>query len=539
MKILGSIWKNQLTTKLNENRREQINLQFSQTKYCDHNFYLSIHKYQSNRPEKYYSRIAFNEYSAFLSNELKENKEQLFALMDEQQHKISNALYLLSEINQYWWHDSLLDMDEHDLVRFCDVTLHSTYLKLIEGIYFHFLYLLAATLRSARGKADEGLDVYNCVEEIERSNKYHLTKPYSNTVRNGIAHGGIIYHQRKIRYTDKKGNTADLGIFEVIELVDDLLDYCNGIALATKLFYIQNSNKGIRVPQQLMIEELQAEADSPWWHIEGCLVSEFDTNKQLIIYVKSYTRDYLKVFFSAFLTGVLSEYFSPGYDRYFLHIRSNIALPGWASFNGPKLYEIRNTEPKSFDDYYPALENNLIFYAPYFKLPRWLGWIDTFLHSFRINWPLIKQEIQIKQGTPQFTVRNVQIHRNGWRSVLRGSIVFDCNDNGSIQSIVRNSCKRIIKETLTKASNEASVKNSAKYIPLGYARIFVFNKDYRKRKLIKYGLNEDLIGTIEINKIKRIKAPDINGSTIETLGSYRIAWNRRWLEKFQQQNRQS
>ncbi len=530
---INGIWKNPLTAKLNENRRKKIESKFPETKICGHSYYLSLYKYLDNIPAKFHSQEAKNEYFLFLSTEWEQHQEQLVSLLDEHHKEISNALYLLSELNQYPWHDSLLEMNEYDLVRFCDVTLHPTYLKLIEGVYSQFLYLLAATLRSTRGKSNEGLDVYNCVEEIKRSNRYSLTKPCNNTIRNGIAHGGITYHQRRIQYKDKKGNTQDLGLNEIIELVDRTLDYCNGVALAIKLFYIQNLNNGIKTPQQLMIEELQAEADTPWWHIEGSLISEFDTNPQLIIYARAHTRDYAKVFFSSFVTGILSEFFSPGYDRYFLHIVSNIALPGWAGFNGKKLYGIRNSETKSIDDYLPALENNLVFYAPYIKLPSWLGWIDTLIHSFRIYWPLTIQELKTKRGDVSFAVRNVQIHRNGWRSVLRGSIVLQCDDDDTIQRNVRNSCRHIIKESFKVETRNATFKNSAKFLPLGYARMSVFIKDYRKRKLINYGLGEDLVGTIEIKKIKRIKAPDIYGSTIEMKGNYRIAWNKKWLEKHQ------
>jgi len=50
------------------------------------------------------------------------------------------------------------------------------------------------------------------------------------------------------------------------------------------------------------------------------------------------------------------------------------------------------------------------------------------------------------------------------------------------------------------------------------------------RKLESYGLGPDLIGTVQIQKIKRIKAPDIIGSSIEQIGKFRFAWNKAWRE---------
>jgi len=71
-------------------------------------------------------------------------------------------------------------------------------------------------------------------------------------------------------------------------------------------------------------------------------------------------------------------------------------------------------------------------------------------------------------------------------------------------------------------------------LPLGYARISLFEKDYRKRRIVSFGLNKELIGTIQMKKIKRIKVPDIFNSTIDVKGKYRFAWNnkRKNLKRF-------
>jgi hypothetical protein len=316
----------------------------------------------------------------------------------------------------------------------------------------------------------------------------------------------------------------------IIDLIDDLIDTCNAFALAMKLFYILNLNSNIKIPRQLMIEELQAETDAPWWRIEGCLVSTLPTRSQLIIYARPNTRDYIKIQYATFLSGVLCEQFAPGFDRYFFSLYSLLALPGWAAFNGKKLQQVREKGPKSIEDYKGVLENDLMFFIPKIKLPRFLYKLETYLQIFRLYWPIAIAELRRKLHIPPIIVRHVTIHRNGYRSILNGAVVLQCSNDAEVQDIIRRSCRRIIKKALRTARKEAKFSNSGKFLPLRYTRLSIFRKDFRQRKLSNYGLGPELICTIQISKIARINVPDIFGSTIETKGKYRIAWNKAWID---------
>jgi hypothetical protein len=90
------------------------------------------------------------------------------------------------------------------------------------------------------------------------------------------------------------------------------------------------------------------------------------------------------------------------------------------------------------------------------------------------------------------------------------------------------------KKSFARSSPQQAYYSILRYLPLGYARVNIFQKDYRRRRLVNFGLAEDLIGTVQIKRIRRIKAPDIFGSTVEKCGRVRIAWNHRWLEKADQ-----
>lgn len=519
-----------MTTRLHEGKRRELVSQFAALSGCPHESYLSLTKYLQEIPERFYSRDSFEEFWNFLSAEMKSNQVQLLTIVGNREHEIDRAFLILNTLNREYWHDHPADTDEFTLIRFIDRTINPAYLTLIEGVYVHFIYLVAASSRLNRGKSLDKLDVFNCVEEIRLTSHSGLGQPYNNTIRNSIAHGGTTYRQNEGIYQDKKGNTHSLTYHEMIRLIDALLDLCNACALALKLFFILNLNTGINVPHQLMMEELQSETDAPWWHIEGFVLSEMGLQSQLVIYATPNTRDYWKVLHSAFQSAALCEQFSPGFDRYFFSLRSGIAYPGWAAFDGNKLRETREKGSITYDDYRGVLEGKLLFFAPKIKLPHLIYRIETYLYIFQLLWPAIMAGAGFQSGQALVVPRSYTIHKNGWRSVLRGSVFIRFPENSVIQQVVRKSCRKIIRSVLRKARKEANLNNSAKFLPLGFARIGVYKTDHRWRELEGYGLGPELICTVQISRIKRIQAPDIYQSSVERRGKYRIAWNKAWLD---------
>jgi len=528
------LWKIPMTARLQESKRRELVSQFPVLRGCPHESYLSLAKYLREIPERFYCRESFEKFWGFLSTEMQSNQIQLLTILDNRQHEIDRAFLILSTINREHWHEHPADTDEYNRIRFIDRTINPAYLTLIEGVYVHFVYLIAASSRLNRGKPLDKLDVFNCVEEIRLTTHSAFGHPYNNTVRNSVAHGGTTYRENETIYQDKKGNTHSLTHHEMIRLTDTLLDLCNACALALKLFYILNLNTGINVPRQLMMEELQSEAEAPWWHIEGFVLSETGSQSQLVIYATPNTRDYWKVLHSAFLSGALCEQFSPGFDRYFFSLRSGIAYPGWAGFDGNKLREAREKGSITYDDYRGVLEGNRLFFAPKMKVPQLLCRIETYLYIFQILWPITMAEARLRAGQSLVMPRSSAIHKNGWRSVLRGSVVIRFPENIDVQQVIRKSCRRIIRSVLKKARKEANLCNPAKFLPLGFARIGVYKTDHRCRELEGYGLGPELICTVQISRIKRIQAPDIYQSSIETKGKYRIAWNKAWLDSMKE-----
>lgn len=441
--------------------------------------------------------------------------------------ELNHAFLHLTEINQFDWHDQLDTSDNYELTRFIDQNIHPTYLRLIEAVYSPMLRIPAYFSRLKRGKGTEKLDVFNIVEELKTSDLNELTVHYRHVVRNGIAHGGIKFFDNSISYKDKQRNEDVLSDRTMVNVCDNIIDTCNAIVLAFSVFVIANQHHGYEIPNQLLIDELKEETKTPWWEIIGCTPSEYTDLNQLIVHVRARTYDFFKVQVSVFQSGYLAELFAPGYSRYFFSIRSPNAWPGFTVFDGEKLRLLRQSGCPRLEDYQGVVIENLIFFVPRLKLPRFIHRMGTMYSYFRVNMPIIAADFRKSMRLPSLKVRDAKIHRNSWGLVLSGTVLIQ-DQSDDLISDIRKVLRRIISKSLSHARQHTSRLDLLRYLPLGYARISVYCGDHRRRQF--GGLGKDLVCTVQVQRIIRIQAPDIFGSTIEKRGRYRIAWNRAWLE---------
>ena len=524
--ILGQL-QNPLTRERDQFDRARILLSFPVLGRETEQHALIFRRYLDNRPEKFFDRAAFDTYLCWLQRHDQTRPKQLKAYLSQFNSEIDRALLFLRELNLEEWHDSPLNTGgDYDLIRMIDKHVHPAYLRLVEGVFTPLLRPLAHFSRIHRNKGVEGLNVWSITEELKGQKEEHLVRHYRHTIRNGIAHGGISFLQGEIRYRDHGGNEETFATTSLIRLFDDLLDVCNGLAAATKAFLLTSQGQGYMPPRELMIEALQELTWAPWWAIEGCVEAEIGGRSQLTVYVRPDSRDYRKVFWSTVQSGILSESLASGYDRYFFSLRSQ---KGWAAFDGHKLRELREGGADDLSEYQGILEGNGIFYVPRLAIPGILSKIDTLATSVRIAIPTAIQKIRESLGKPRMFCRNAVLHRNSWGAVLRGDVVIDGLDGQEIVGAIRKNCRLIVKIGKRHARRSGGL-NAAHLLPIGYAQVAVFKRDYRQRRLSGFGLADDLVCTVRLQRIRRIKAPDILGSTIETNGKWRIAWNKAWLD---------
>lgn len=523
--------KNPILGKVHEAQAAKLAEQFPTLNSVNDRNILTLWKYVEQKPHRFFSEFAFQTFLQELSRLNDDDHLALKKLIHDKIGNINNAFRHIEEINGFSWHDDPMQSeDDYRKLMLIDQYLNPAYLRLTEAVLKPLLMIPAYFSRRNRGRSTEKLELYDISIELAETDLNKLLHPYQAVVRNGIAHGGVTYGANRIRFSDKKGNSKELRDDEVIQLFDDLLDVCNGMVAAISGFLLGQPDAEYPRPQHLQIEELRTETQTPYWTVIGWLPSKQINGSQLIIYVEVQTLDYQKALFSSFQTAVLAERLAPGYDRYFLSLTQPNGWRGFGAFNGTKLAAHREQDHE-INQYNDVLEDTGLFFVPRIKLPKIFRKISSLWLSYRVHGQLIASECRKSLGLCKVIVRQAEIHRNAWGVVLKADVVLEGDGEQIEQANVRRQCKALIRKSLRKARHEKPYTSILRYLPLGYARVHIFQKDYRRRLLMNFGLAEDMVGTVQIKRIGRIKAPDITGSTIEQKGSVRIAWNHRWLEQ--------
>ncbi len=522
--------KNPILSNMHETQATKLAEEFPAIATSQSPNVLSLYKYIEKCPERFLSKFAMDVFLQELERIEKENPTTLRQFISDELDSLNNVFRHIEEINDFSWHDAPMNSgDDYRKLMLIDTNLNPAYLRLTEAVLKPLLKIPAFFSRTRRKKGTEKLELYDIQTELAGTDFEQILQPYEATVRNGIAHGGVVYAANSICYRDKKGNSKQLQDSEVIQIFDDLLDVCNGLVAAFSGFLLTRSDPRYPRPQRLQLEELRTETQTPYWRVIGWLPSEQINGSQLIVYIEVTTLDYQKALFSAFQTAVLSERLAPGYDRYFLSLSQPAGLHGFCGFNGTALAHHREHD-HSLDQYTNVIEDPGLFFVPRYKQPRIIGKLTSIFLAFRISKPEISAQYRNRLGLCKMVVRQADLHRNSWGVVLKADVVLESSSGHVEQMHVRRQCKSIIRKSLRKARSERPYTSLLRYLPLGYARVNLFQVDYRRRKLANFGLAKDLIGTVQIQRIKRIKAPDIIGSTIEFARGVRIAWNSRWLE---------
>ena len=270
-----------MTAEVHRRRRLQIESAFPALSGCGHDNYLSLYCYLAGTPERFYSCDALAAYEEFFERCDRHDPALLAKLLAGIKDDLHIALAALGEINEQTWHDELRAVDELETIGRCDAVVHPTYLKLLEGVLHSFVLPIASFHRQARGKSTDGLDLFNCVEELQASDFACLVSPYNNTIRNGIGHGNVSFGHEQVTFRDKKGNSFRLPYRELLDLVDNTIDVCNACALALRLCYTSRHSELSPIPRHILTEELRAQTACYWWTISACVPSEIAGRSQL------------------------------------------------------------------------------------------------------------------------------------------------------------------------------------------------------------------------------------------------------------------
>lgn len=528
---------NSATEQQHEDWRLRIKKKFSNTDFSKSDDYLCLINYLDKAPQKFYSQEAFKQYLSFIKSAKLEDPKLIAEILKEADTLLSISNKILTEINEKPIHDILLPEEHNDLINFIDKEVHYNLLKVYETPFFQFSHVVAKYYWKKAKKGIDGLNLYNSVDQIKKVGFSFVDPFYLHDVRNGIAHGKIIFTDLDITYIDNKGNEAKVPTRKIIDTLDGIIDIANGFCLAFKVFCFTNpdffdTNK-IPIPQSILLEELQAKANGPAWIITNCLDSvAMQNKKQLMIYVKNDNWDLTKVQWYCFFTAYWAERFTKNYDRLFFSLHSKnsqFSHSGWAAFDGRRLKELRENNETIIEGYKGVLEGDLIFFNPKFKFPKFIYRIGTFKSILINTLPLAWRKYIDTYFPSPFFVRETQIHSNRFYTVIRDpSVIVKQNSHIDTKQLIRKNKKKIIKLAIKYSRKQCSRFSLRRYLPVKYIRVFIYDTDKRVRRLRNSGLIPELIGTIEVNISKKIPSIDIIGGTPEQHGKYRIVWNRRW-----------
>lgn len=513
-------------------RKEEIKKRFRSIVFPEDSEYLSLYKYLKDIPEKFYCEKSYSFFIEFLNNSLKSNKNELIRLLKDNTFQLDVAIRNLANINITEKSDEPLPTNDLTKLTLIDSDIHYKYIRLLESPFFFFLLLPASLSRLNRNKSTDGLDLYNVIEELKNGVFSYVNDSYCSTIRNGIAHGKVSYTDKEIIYEDKKGNKVQIPIREIVKRFDTLLYIVNGFCLALSVFYFTEYkfiNKHVKkIPTSLLISELQDKVNCPGWEILTCLDSiTIKNQEQIIVYVKNYNWDYKKVLFFTFQTAYWVERLTKSYDRVFFHIDSKNSLLGWAGFDAKELRRLRKKKTNKIEDYKNVLENNLVFFNPKLKFPKFIYKLGTLRAIFKVIMPFHIQEAISKIKPTRFSIRDTQIHSQSSYLVIDDPcVVINIGFVDNAIDIIRTDYREIIRKVIKYSRKRfQSIKRHQK---VKFIRICIFDKDERVRNLRKSGLHENLIATIGYNQSPIIKTTDIIGGIVEQHDKYRIVWNKNW-----------
>jgi hypothetical protein len=509
--------------------RERLCQYFPSLIECTHDNYLSLWKYISSIPERFYDERSAAFTIDFLSNLHRNDPIHLAWLFTNIEWFPDIAFKSLNEINQLDWHDAILPRDEYRLMQFAENVMHPAYLRLLESVYSPLILPFAAQRRVTRDKKLDGLDLFNRVQELEATNASFLSSVYNNGMRNAIAHGTVLYGHFEVSYQDRN-HTFVQQISETVKCIDYLVDVCNGLALGYRLFFLTNleflEEHGVHIPLPVTFEELQAEVDAPRWTVKGYVESEISVgDNQLVVFCEDSLFDPLKFNYYMVRSAVLSEKYAPGYKHYFLRSDSKHSLISFAGFDGDRLGLLRAAEAPDLDANGPVLDHRGISFAPRPRLPKFILRLATFFSVFKGLWHTTFVRLDELRHPFAITVRDVEMHRNGLHSVINGSVVIKARAELQEVEDIRVHKREILSRATKAARKQIKLRRGLRYLPNGYIRIIVFDADKRIRLLRNSGLIPELVCTIQKSKLTRISSPDIFGGIPEQTGVIRMVWN--------------
>lgn len=524
-------FRNPLTEQLYVQKRADVLNHFPFL--ADNQHILSFESYFDHSPQKYYDKIAFEDFLNFLNEVKLRVPHKLSQLLQEKEERLSLAITNLNTINNKNIHNINLPK-EYDLSLFINENIHFDLLKLWEGPLYEFLYLVAHISRVVQGKGTEGLELFNVIDDLKKlPSEYIIFNKYENlydhTIRNGIGHGKADFLEGRTKYTDKKGKSTEKSNDLIVTMFDDIIDVLNGFCFALKVFYFTNepylNEHKINIPNSVMLKELTVGASAPKWEIKACLESMVQEKRCLNIFIDTKFRDLATLRINIFHTGILAGELTNKYNTISLHIKNK--LSGLAMFNADKIREVNSTiDSPILEDYTKEAyidDSEMLFFM---RMRSWKIFrkIATYRYLIQILLPIYFRHFY-KKFRREFEVIFTHIHTKKSFTVVEGKIILDSTKVENAQNYVRQNYKSIINGATRAAKSDKNIFSRLWLLPAKFVTVAVYIDNVRVREWRHSKTRTTKVCSIRMNNTKTIKIPLAFPNSTEIMEEYSILWN--------------
>lgn len=245
-----------------------------------------ISKFATDRPWTFWDEQTIDHALQILESDIDRTVDALNLRSKE----VGIAIDNLFRISPATLDENSLDASKSsDLLRL-SVEFHPEYLRRNEHIFVNLICFYWSVLK--KGGVEGKFDIHKAIALINSRNLHSLHRGYDDRVRNGIAHGQIVFSGLgSIQYGHERANYS-LASSEFLKIFDDLWRTCNGLTLGILLFVARNETriqaKGIHLPPSLIAYIASGLLERESLSVIGAIESKTGlAGKQLHLFVKT------------------------------------------------------------------------------------------------------------------------------------------------------------------------------------------------------------------------------------------------------------
>jgi hypothetical protein len=523
---LMTTWAN--SSLLQEYRHRAIAL-FPELQSCGHEFFASLSLYDRKSPWKFFDRDTTTKTLQALERISRTDADLLISYFRDRHGEIEVAFRSLDQINRAPSHDrDWWSLEELEMIREIREVIHPAYLQLCESVLKTFLHPIAVSERRDRGSKSESFKPDERIEEARRAGIGEF-EPYDSRVRNAIAHGSVAYTKDAIEYRDygPKGS-RETTPSETLGLFEDLLDICNGLGAAFRLFVLLDPkllfSEAAPIPPALLFPELQHQLDTAGWRVDDYLEYEYpDGQRDLNLFVATSYFDDQKTRMSVIRTAVFASRLMSSFERCYVRVDRRGGIGGWGLFETTKARELLGRGVPDGPSYLDAVPEGGFVILPlyrHFHISGPLRLIGSILEVIRTSWPVFRGRIQRPE------VRHVKTVSKQTYACVTATMVLNIDDLQTAMNYVAGNVRSLLRDAVSAGWRQPMTSRWLRWLPVGNVQVDVHLRDRRRRQLLSSGLDANLLCRVVRKTRGRIPIIPLHNSVPQEIGDVRVFWNR-------------